>query len=341
MPSPTTVQFPEVTTPANWPPLGDVFGIRSLAQVGADLRHVLGRMGRRGFQLDLSSIGNLRPHLALPAYAGRERADGLVPIMNLFDRVGGGRGYSQRVTRRTCRDYRGGRLSYDEHDGVDFVCPVATPVVAAAAGTVVLLRDRWLRGGLTMTVDHGAGLSTQYSHLTRGLVPIGTQVRRGEVIALSGASGIDMTTFFPWVAPHVHFMAWQLGRPVDPFLAEGEASRTGTWQRRNEPAPADEHDASIPPPQYDAALAREVASTCSDPALAGEIARIEHEPAALIALLEDSLHHDRWAWPERHHDAQLQHPGQEQIHLSLPLGRPHYRGVTMADNPSTAPPKSG
>ncbi|MBW2458974.1 MAG: M23 family metallopeptidase, partial [Deltaproteobacteria bacterium] len=216
------------------PKLLDVFGIRSFRQLGADVGHVLGRLGR-GFQVDLTSVGHLRPDLSLPAYAGQVPADGRAPIMNLFDRVGGGQGYSQRVTKRWCRDFRGRTLSYDEHDGTDFVCPVATPVAAAAPGEVTLIRDRWLRGGLTMTVDHGAGLATQYTHLSRALLPVGAQVSRGEVIALSGASGMDMTTFFPWVAPHVHFMAWHAGRPVDPFLADDEEERTGTWLQRNAP----------------------------------------------------------------------------------------------------------
>ena len=94
----------------------------------------------------------------MPAYRGLVPEDGRAPIFNLFDRVGGGWSFTQRVTRRAVRDYRGGRLSYDEHDGTDFVCPVGTPLVAAAPGQVVLIRDRWLRGGLTIAVDHGENL---------------------------------------------------------------------------------------------------------------------------------------------------------------------------------------
>src|SRR5262245_991702 len=121
------------------PRIRDVFGIRSRAQLAADLGHVVGRMGRVGFQLDLSSAKHLRPDLALTAYAGRTPRDGIAPIMNLFDRVGGGRRYTQRVTKKRCKDFRGGVLTYDEHDGTDFVCPVATPIVAAAPGRITLI----------------------------------------------------------------------------------------------------------------------------------------------------------------------------------------------------------
>ena len=117
------------------PPLPDRFGVRGSQQLGRDLRTVL-RDTFRGarFQVGPSSLGHLRPDLALPAYAGLAPADGMAPIMNLFDRTAGGQHYSQRVTKHAQRDFRGGRLSYDEHDGTDFVCPVGTPLVAGPAG---------------------------------------------------------------------------------------------------------------------------------------------------------------------------------------------------------------
>src|SRR5438552_2062169 len=164
------------------PPIPDRFGVRSPSQVARDLAEVARGAWHGRFQFDVSSAGLLRPDLSLPAYAGLIPADGRAPIFNLFDRVGGGRRYTQRVSRSTARDFRGGRLSYDEHDGTDFVCPIGTPLVAAAPGIVVMIRDRWLRGGLTIAVDHGHGVVTQSprssprssrtrSRTTRGLGP--------------------------------------------------------------------------------------------------------------------------------------------------------------------------
>ena len=44
-----------------------------------------------------------------------------------------------------------------------------------------------------------------------------------------------MTQFFPWVPPHVHFMVWVHGQPVDPFVRRGELRTAGTWLHGNEP----------------------------------------------------------------------------------------------------------
>ncbi len=288
-----------------------------------------------GFQFDLSSLKHLRPDLSLRAYAGGVPADGHTRIMNFFDRVGGGRHYSQRVTKRKCRDHRGGRLTYDEHDGTDFVCPVATPIVAAAPGRVTLIRDRWLRGGLTMTLDHGAGLATQYTHLSRALLPVGSDVRRGETIALSGASGMDMTTFFPWVPPHLHFMVWHLGRPVDPFLADDEPERAGTWIQRNAPEPGDESERRFPEPSVDAELALSLAKTCTDSTIRREIEAVRHLPLSLVALLEDSFHHDSFAWPDSQHELRTDHA--EPLPMSLPLTAKRYRGALAADAWNSGP----
>jgi murein DD-endopeptidase MepM/ murein hydrolase activator NlpD len=143
-------------------PLLDQFGVRSGQQVLRDVGTMLRILGTgRRSVLGLSTAGFFRPDLSLPAYAGFLPKDGLSPIYNFFDRTGGGRDFGPVVTRKTCRDYRGGRLTYDEHDGTDFVCPPGTPLAAAAPGVVVAVRDRFLRGGLTACVDHGAGVVTQ------------------------------------------------------------------------------------------------------------------------------------------------------------------------------------
>src|SRR5262249_26221530 len=104
--------------PGYFRPLGFVakrYGIRSREQLWRDLptlaRHL--PSGDR-FGIGVSTAGLLRPDLALPAYAGVVPRDGVAPIFNLFDRTGGGRDYRNRVTRARARDYRGGRLTYDE-----------------------------------------------------------------------------------------------------------------------------------------------------------------------------------------------------------------------------------
>ena len=335
--------------------LGEAFGVRSLSQVRHDLGEIArdGLTGRR-FQFGFSSIGLLRPSLALPAYAGLRPRDGCAPIFNLFDRLGGGMGYSQRVTRTTCRDFRGGRLSYDEHDGTDFVCPIGTPLCAAAPGVVVMIRDRWLRGGLTVSVDHGNGVITQYTHASRVLVSLGQEVERGEPAALSGAAGIDLVHSFPWVPPHIHFMVFVHGRPTDPFLAPSETAGPGRWLDENDPQPSGPlpgETVGKTTPVDEQALER-AATACIDPMIRDELTVVADRPAMLAALLEDALHHDRWAFPaldlfalrgSNHrrptHPPRLRKPGPmtEGPRLSLPLPASIYRRAAFADSRFTAP----
>ncbi len=325
------------------PGLAARFGIRGARQVVTDLAKVA-RHAPRGdrYTFDLRSAGLLRPDLSLPAYAGFLPGDGISPIFNFFDRVGGGRDFRYTVRRSAMRDWRGGWLSYEEHDGTDFVCPPGIPLVAAAPGVVVASRDTWLRGGLTLCVDHGEGVVTQYTHLTSVSAELGARVARGEPIACSGTSGFDMTQFFPWVPPHVHFMVWVNGRPVDPFRAPGEATRPGTWLHGNVPQAAAGPLSDDPSPstiriRFDAKVLDGLVRGCADEAIRAEL---EHAPSdeARLALVEDSLHHDRSGWSDGARAAVLRPPGApERVALTLPLPAELYRGALASDTPWTRP----
>jgi murein DD-endopeptidase MepM/ murein hydrolase activator NlpD len=325
------------------PNLGESFGVHSMGQLASDLGEVLreGSRGRR-FQFDVGSAGLLRADLSLPAYAGLVPRDRLAPIFNLFDRVGGGQRYTQRVSRLRPRDFRGGKLSYDEHDGTDFVCPIGTPLVAAAAGTVVMIRRRFLRGGLTVTVDHGHGVLTQYTHCSRELLPLGSRVLRGQPVAMSGAAGLDMLGFFPWVPPHLHFSVIVDGAPVDPFSAEGEVPGRGSWLQPDAPTPSgplpeDPRDPQLSPVDHDAL--RRAGEACVDAGIRRELRDCEGAASRLSALLEDALLHDAWAWPEGFIVRSLRPAGTEdEIRLTLPLGASDYVGVRFADSRWTRPP---
>ncbi len=324
------------------PPLAARFGVRSVAQLRRDYGEMVkGFFGGERFQMDpRSSWRHFRPDLSLPAYAGLVPKNGKAPIFNLFDVVGGGEHYSQRVTKNTSRDFRGGRLTYDEHDGTDFACPIGTPLCAAAPGMVVMIRDRWLRGGLTVAVDHGHGVVTQYTHCCEALLEVGARVQRGEAVALSGAAGVDVMQFFPWIPPHIHFMVWVDGRPVDPFTAE-----VGSWREPEAPQPAATGTENInDPSEVDADAVREVMEACTDARICQEIAAVEHNPAALAALLEDALHHDSWAWPAscfkksiRPRPSAARLGAAAAIKISLPLPSEQYGGCYFADNAATAP----
>ncbi|MEW5734973.1 MAG: M23 family metallopeptidase [Thermodesulfobacteriota bacterium] len=317
-------------------PLSDafrVFGMRSPGQVAGDLSFVLSNFGK-GFQVGLSSVDFIRPDLSFPAYAGMVRKDGLSPVYHLFDRHGGGKRYTQRVTRKWCRDFRGRALTYDEHDGIDFVCPPGTLLCAAAPGTVVMVRDRWLRGGITVAVDHGGGMLTQYTHCWKPLASIGQKLNRGEPVALSGVAGIDMTLFCPWVPPHIHFMAWVNGRPVDPYRAEGEPDRQGAWAEKNDPKPARPAGKRTVPDlsPVDRKAVDEIVSKCSDDKIRRELALYEGSYETLAAILEDALDHDDFAFPEGFRHRSVRPEARDSgVRLSLPLPADTFTGAYFAD----------
>jgi murein DD-endopeptidase MepM/ murein hydrolase activator NlpD len=95
------------------------------------------------------------------------------------------------------------------HTGVDLQAPMGTPVAAAADGIVVYAE--WRSGyGRLVILDHGNGLQTYYGHLSQFSVVEGQEVRRGDVIAKSGASGRV-------TSPHLHYEVRMGGTPVNPY----------------------------------------------------------------------------------------------------------------------------
>lgn len=95
------------------------------------------------------------------------------------------------------------------HEGVDLVVDVGTPVYATGDGVVSYVGYRG-RYGLIVEIDHGFGYVTLYAHLSRALVREGQKVKRGDKIALSGATGLV-------TAPHLHYEVWKDGIPQNPI----------------------------------------------------------------------------------------------------------------------------
>ncbi len=95
------------------------------------------------------------------------------------------------------------------HTGIDLQAPTGTPVHATGDGVVV--SARWSgRYGKLVVIDHGNGLETYYAHLSQAMVIAGEEVRRGEVIALSGSTGHA-------TGPHLHYEVRLSGTPVNPY----------------------------------------------------------------------------------------------------------------------------
>jgi murein DD-endopeptidase MepM/ murein hydrolase activator NlpD len=100
--------------------------------------------------------------------------------------------------------------SRGQHQGVDYAAPLGTPVVTVADGTVVHAGPNGGYGNLVV-VDHGAGITTYYAHLSafgEG-VQEGARVERGQEIGLVGSTGRS-------TGPHLHFEIRKDGKYLDP-----------------------------------------------------------------------------------------------------------------------------
>ena len=94
------------------------------------------------------------------------------------------------------------------HQGLDIAAPMGTTVTAAAGGTVIMAQ--WYGGyGNYILIDHGAGFSTGYGHLSAMYVSSGQAVQRGQAIGAVGSTGQS-------TGPHLHFEVRIAGKPVDP-----------------------------------------------------------------------------------------------------------------------------
>ena len=74
-------------------------------------------------------------------------------------------------------------------------------MLAPADGVVTLASDHpFLLEGNLLLVDHGMRLESAFMHLSQILVTPGQRVRRGQVIAYSGATGRVTGAHLHWIA---------------------------------------------------------------------------------------------------------------------------------------------
>lgn len=95
------------------------------------------------------------------------------------------------------------------HEGVDYTVPEGTRVFATADGTVKELSSKSSSEGMSITISHGNGYETVFNHLANIYVSKGQRVKRGDIIGLSGNTGLSMM-------PHLHYAIKFKGQSVDP-----------------------------------------------------------------------------------------------------------------------------
>lgn len=104
--------------------------------------------------------------------------------------------------------YFNGKPTGDFHGGLDQRGASGTPIRAAAAGMVKIVREFNLRGG-TVAIDHGQGVETIYMHMSKTAAKEGERVSAGDVIGYIGATGRAN-------GPHLHWTLYVNGVPVNP-----------------------------------------------------------------------------------------------------------------------------
>jgi murein DD-endopeptidase MepM/ murein hydrolase activator NlpD len=94
------------------------------------------------------------------------------------------------------------------HTGIDFGAPYGAPIVASANGQVA--SAGWDGGyGKAVRINHGAGLTTLYGHMSRVAVAPGQAVAAGQVIGYIGSTGLS-------TGPHLHYELHRGGQRIDP-----------------------------------------------------------------------------------------------------------------------------
>lgn len=115
------------------------------------------------------------------------------------------------------------------HNGQDIGVAANTPILAVAPGRVTTSSFTDTSGNY-VKVDHGGGWSTAYLHLNERRAQVGDLVKAGQTIGLSGSTGRS-------TGPHLHFIVYNDGNPVDPRpLVRWDVQVSGPIDRSGAPS---------------------------------------------------------------------------------------------------------
>ena len=95
------------------------------------------------------------------------------------------------------------------HEGLDVGAPIGTPILAPADG-IIKISGKNPGFGFYVEIDHGYGIETTYAHNSKNKVKKGQKIKRGQVIAYLGNTGLS-------TGPHLHYEVRINGTPVDPL----------------------------------------------------------------------------------------------------------------------------
>jgi len=98
---------------------------------------------------------------------------------------------------------------WTKHNGVDISMPINTKLPSIADGVVVISKRWGGYGNMIAIRPSNKKVLIMYGHCNKLLKKTGDVVKRGDIIALSGNSGLS-------TGPHLHFEIRYNGKPIDP-----------------------------------------------------------------------------------------------------------------------------
>ncbi len=105
-------------------------------------------------------------------------------------------GFPRTSPYGTRRSYNGGPVS-SFHAGSDWGAPSGAPILAPAPGVIVLAEPLFVRGGAVI-IDHGAGVYSNFWHMSQIDVKPGDVVQMGEQLGLVGTTGLSTGAHLHW-----------------------------------------------------------------------------------------------------------------------------------------------
>jgi murein DD-endopeptidase MepM/ murein hydrolase activator NlpD len=93
------------------------------------------------------------------------------------------------------------------HGGIDLAVPENTEMVSCGSGKIVKAGHNRTNGNFII-IDHGNKYKSYYGHLSQLLVKKDDEVKKGQVIGLSGNTGMS-------TRPHLHFQITLEGKTID------------------------------------------------------------------------------------------------------------------------------
>ena len=95
------------------------------------------------------------------------------------------------------------------HHGIDLAVPENTKVFSCGSGKVIEATYNRTNGNYVI-IDHENGYKSYYGHLSRVSVKFGNHVIKGQIIGLSGNTGMS-------TGPHIHYQLSLDGKTIDPL----------------------------------------------------------------------------------------------------------------------------